>query len=839
MTADIHRSPYLIYRTFALLLLQFFAMALHAQQVKGKVTDANGRALAFSSVYVKGSTKGTVANNDGYYFLDLARGKYTIVCAHVGYQKREAKIELDEAGISLDFTLNEQLTELKNVEVKANAEDPAYAIIRNAIKTRKEHLDEIKQWQVMVYMKGLIRTYAMPKRIFGVKIDPNRDVIDSMGLGILYFSESLTKYSRRMPDDYKEEVVSAKLSGNSQGFGFNSPHDVDVSFYENSTTLSGLNSRGFISPISENALYFYRYKYEGTFYEDGEEINKIRVMPKRKFEPCYAGGFINIIEGSWRIHSVDLFLTKESQMELLDSLRIVQQMFPVERKYWVPQQTQIEGRFSVLGFVAGASFSAVFSDYDIHKNLDKVFKGNIVKTIDTSANKRSIEYWDSIRPAPLTDEERRDYLKKDTLEKRMQDPRYLDSIDRRSNKPGVMKILLTGQTISNRKKKMSWNFRPLLETVQYNTVEGWLVDFSPTIRHWGDTGAFVINPSIRYGFGNKHFNAMTSISKVFGKTYDKRWRITGSGGKYVYQINPGIPVLPLVNTVSTLLYTKNYMKIYENAFGKLQASHRYKNGLRVEFAASYEDRFPLENTDTSYSWRKDDKNNFTSNYPEELPPGNFDRHQAFITSVTLRYQPGQKFMQYPNRLISLGSDMPVFTAGFTKAWPGLFGSDAAFGKWQAGMYDDFNMKLGGYVNYKLNVGGFINNSEVQLPDWQHFNGNLSIIAGQYLNSFQLAPYYANSTKDHFFASGNLEWHLNGLFTNKIPLIRKWNWRIVTGSNAFYVDEQRNYFEFFVGIENILKSIRVDLVWGYDGFNNKPKTGFVIGFSGLFTGSGLD
>jgi hypothetical protein len=29
------------------------------------------------------------------------------------------------------------------------------------------------------------------------------------------------------------------------------------------------------------------------------------------------------------------------------------------------------------------------------------------------------------------------------------------------------------------------------------------------------------------------------------------------------------------------------------------------------------------------------------------------------------------------------------------------------------------------------------------------------------------------------------------------------------------------------------------VLGYDGFNKKPVTGVVIGFSGLFTGQGID
>src|SRR5689334_2933249 len=99
-------SVFKFYFAFSALMLMICFNAF-AVQVKGKVTDANGKALAFSSVYIKGSTKGTVANNDGQYFLDLPSGKYTVVCAHVGFQKKETTVELGTTAITADFTLLE------------------------------------------------------------------------------------------------------------------------------------------------------------------------------------------------------------------------------------------------------------------------------------------------------------------------------------------------------------------------------------------------------------------------------------------------------------------------------------------------------------------------------------------------------------------------------------------------------------------------------------------------------------------------------------------------------------------------------------------------------------
>jgi hypothetical protein len=222
-----------------------------------------------------------------------------------------------------------------------------------------------------------------------------------------------------------------------------------------------------------------------------------------------------------------------------------------------------------------------------------------------------------------------------------------------------------------------------------------------------------------------------------------------------------------------------------------------------------------------------------------LPEGNFEKHQAFLTGATLRYQPGVKYIQYPGRLVSSGSNAPVFTLQLTKAWRDIFGSDAEFGKWLVQVTDEFNMKLGGELKYNLSTGGFIKNQHVQLPDWQHFMGNQTVVASPFVRSYQLAPYYANSTGDDWFAAGHVEWHLNGLLTNKIPLFRKANINLVTGSNAFYVDKQRNYFEMFVGLKNILKTFRVDYVWGWDGISGKWVNGVVVGFEGLLAGAAAD
>ena len=130
---------------------------------------------------------------------------------------------------------------------------------------------------------------------------------------------------------------------------------------------------------------------------------------------------------------------------------------------------------------------------------------------------------------------------------------------------------------------------------------------------------------------------------------------------------------------------------------------------------------------------------------------------------------------------------------------------------------------------------FLNRNSVQLPDYQHFRGNQVVFASAYVSSFQLAPYYLNSTTAPLYSTLNLEYHLNGLLTNKLPLIRKLNWQLVTGSNAFYVNSANNYVEAFVGFENIFRILRVDFIQSYSA-GRKPHSGITIGLQGAIFGN---
>src|SRR5690606_38158344 len=116
-------------------------------------------------------------------------------------------------------------------------------------------------------------------------------------------------------------------------------------------------------------------------------------------------------------------------------------------------------------------------------------------------------------------------------------------------------------------------------------------------------------------------------------------------------------------------------------------------------------------------------------------------------------------------------------------------------------------------------GGFLNDQHVNIPDRKHLNGNRTILAGNYLNTFQLATYYNYVNTAPLYGQMHLEWKLGGFLSDKIPLFKRLNWHFLAGTNSFYINQNNYYSEVFVGLDNIgfkmYRLFRVDAVFGYE------------------------
>lgn len=806
-------------------------VTVYASNVKGQVFDEKGNPLQFASVVVKGTTKGTTANQLGKFTLELGAGTYTLVCQHVGYQAKEQVIKVGKEDIEIIFTLSEQSYDLKGVEVKAGGEDPAYGIIRKAIEKRSFYRDEIKRFETEVYIKGQLQLRDFPKKFLGQTVDFEDG--DSSKRKMIFLSETLAKYSVEEGNKSKVEVLSTRVSGQSDGFGFSSPQV--ISFYDNNINLgSGLNPRGFISPIAQGALNYYKYKFEGSFYENGIEISKIKVIPRRKYEPLFSG-YINIVEDQWRIHSLQLSLLKEQQMQFLDTL-IIEQLYVPATKGWVVKSQVIYPSGKILGFEFFGSFVQVYDKYNLNPSFTKKTFDNTVLKFADSSNKRPKAFWDTIRPLELSEEEMRDYKKKDSLEQVQKDPKYLDSLDKRINKVRLTGLLLTGETFIKRKSRESFSIPPVFDMINYNLVEGWVFNAAFTYsKRFTENGrrALVVEPVVRYGTGNSRLNGYLRTSYSYGKKYANN--ISFSAGSRVFQFNNGNPILPRINSYYTLLENQNFAKLYEAGFFRGSYSGGIGKGVTMNGFIEYQDRRPLTNLTNPKVWRTRANKSFTENYPVEIPgAAPLSQHQALSVGVGFTWQPAAKYIEYPERKVNIGSKYPTISGNLTLGLPDILGSDVSYARWRLRVSDNLNLKLAGRFNYRITIGGFLNSDQVFLPDYQHFLGNQTSFASSYLNSFQLLPYYTMSNTDKFYSTAHVEYHLNGFLTNKIPGFKRLNWFIVTGANTLQLSSNRYYREVFIGLENIFKIIRIDWIQGYQSGGIRMN-GIRFSTSGLLTG----
>lgn len=859
-------------RSFAILLwLVLVPTLVQATVLSGRVTDENGKGLPYASIYIKETSSGTASNDQGYYQLQLDTGTYTLEFKYVGYRFKVVTVTIGEEALELNVQLLPEVLNLQEVVVRAADEDPAYAIMRNAIRLRKYHLNETNAWSTQVYMKAVGRVEKVPSKILGVKL------VD-IDTGIVYLSETISLLHFKKPNKINERVISSKVSGQKKGFSFNQASEMNISFYENLLKVEGLSERGFVSPLANNAMFFYRYKYEGAFQENGRTINKIKVIPRRKNDPVFSGS-IYIVDGSWRIHSTDLRLTKNAGIEFVDFIRVRQVHAPVQDNVWMPVSQRFTFEASGLGFKGSGYVTGVYSKYKVQpayskppvleevapepeiataetpkpkkKTKVKLVKPKEVEPeeqqaiheeglftkeillIERDVNKHDSAYWAEVRPVPLTQEEQQDYQVKDSLQVIKESKVYQDSLDRVRNELSFSKLFLSGYTYANTYERTYYNFDPLISItggpsiLQYNTVEGMVADVRMAYtRNFEDRRRYTIEPAVRYGFSNEKLNGKLRLAYRYNPV--KRSTISVEGGRYINQINNLDPISPFVNTLYTLFREKNYMKLYQRDFANVNYRTELLNGLSLNMSLDYSHRMPLQNT-TNFTFRErteSEGSRFTSNVPvnAELADASFTQHEALTASVNVSFKPGMRYISRPDQKINIGSKWPTFALGYRTGIQAL-GGETKFNTAAFRISDYVSVGLLGETNYSLTAGTFWGKETMYLQDYKHYNGNRTIFAGVY-TGFQLLDYYRYSTNNRYL-EGHMEHHFNGFLFNKVPLFRKLKWQEVVSLNYLDTIESRNYLELGLGIEHIFKVVRVDFVTSFQE-GTKARTGFMIG-----------
>ena len=514
---------------FALFLI--FSNEAVAFTLSGYVRSVNNEPVPFVTIHIKGTTTGVTTNTDGFYALEIPQGKYKVVYQSIGYLVQTIDVNVI-SDLTLDIVLKEDAVQLKEVEVIPGKEDPAFAIIRKAMKKRESYLKQVNRYECDVYIKGLQRIKRYPKKIMGREI--NLDNVIDTASGIVYLSESVSKFYFEQPDKIREFLVSSKVSGKNNAFSFNQASDLLFNFYQNLIQTS-VTPRGIISPIAGTCLLSYNYRFTGSFYENGVWVNKIQVTPKRKSDPCFSG-YIYICDSTWRIYNVDVFVTKENQVRFVDTLRISQVYLPVNDSVWMPFSNKFSFNFGVFGFEGNGYFTGIQSNYLLNPEVSKRFFNGEEWHVNEGSNKKENTYWDSIRPIPLTHEETLDYERKDSLHRIWDSPRYKDSLDKRNNRL-QLNAFWEGYSWRSTRKGINFRTAPLLTGFLYNTVQGWnpglTLFFSKRMKE--TKKEFQSECRSYYGLSSFEFFISGEVRYEYNPKTNSR--ITLSGGREASQFN--------------------------------------------------------------------------------------------------------------------------------------------------------------------------------------------------------------------------------------------------------------------------------------------------------------
>jgi hypothetical protein len=785
---------------FPFLLCFLLSFRLFSQQLtlSGKITDEHNKAVPFASVYIKNTTKGTSANSEGEYTLQLKPGTYEVQYKAVGYKQESRKL-LIAAGQVLNIVLTTEVYQLKDVIVKAGGEDPAYSIIRKAIKKRKAHLNEVNAYTCGVYIKGLQKLLAAPKKFLGFDVQKaaRENGLDSNRRGIVYLSESESKYSFKRPGDVHEELISSKVSGSNRAFSYNRASDLKVNFYENIQNWGGLSNRPLVSPIADNALFYYNYRYIGFSVENGETIDKIKVMPKRGYDACFQG-YLYILEDSWRIYGLDLYITKKQNINFVDTLKVNEQFFPVNQQAWMPSSIKFEFTGGLFGFKIGGYFISIYKDYDLDPAFTNKEFAEVLR-ITKGANKKDSVFWENERPIPLTQEEKTDYKNKEVLARKRESKPYLDSLDKVNNKFNFNRLLLSGYRHANRYKREYYNFDAVSGSVRFNTVEGYNLNYGASYRKRIDSinnRNLVIGVRAGYGFSDNKFKGSINGSVPLGS-----FTLSFNAGSDIIDLNSAAPISPLVNSLYSLFERQNYEKLYQKQFVSGSLHKRIAGGWQASAGAEWADRKWLPNT-SSFSFFNPGNRNYTSNNPltPALDTPLFPENKSFRVMFRTTYDFSNKYETYPNGRRYLPSPYPTIGLSYDKGFRNFFGSAVDYDLVSADISkSDISMGVFGRTSFYIGAGKFLNNSSLIYPDYKQFAGNEVLFYKGGINSYLLLNYYNFSTYTQYI-EGHIEHNFSGFILNKIPLIRKLKLQEIVDVNYLSTPAIKNYTELGFGLQ---------------------------------------
>ena len=830
-----------LYILFSLLLVSLGTQA----QIKGVVTDSiTHEPLLYVTVQYPGKGVGAITNNEGEFTVEAHRGWTVLRFSSIGYKTKDVTLQTGQR--TLNVELAPEATELAEVVVTRRARysrrnNPAVDFMRQVIAHKKGNkLEDNDYYSYQKYekMKMSINDVTNEKLEKGIYkrfafFKDQVEVSPKTGKQILPVSVketgSRTIY-RKSPKSKKTIIEGMNSSGVDEFFSTGDMMgtiltDVfsDINIYDDDIRLL---QRQFVSPIGRGAITFYQFYLEDTIHVDGTECVHLSFVPQNPQDFGFTGHLYVAKDSTYAVKRATMNLPKKTGVNFVEHLDIVQNYEQLPDSTWVLTDDDMTVELALMSGVGEFEVERTtkYTKYNFEAIEPRLFRlggGEVIK--EANMMNKSDEYWAEVRQVPLTKTESSMDLFMNRLE---QLPGFKYVIF------GAKALIENFVETGGRKHPSKFDLGPINTTITSNYVNGMRLRLSGLTTgnldpHWNFSGYGA------YGFKDKKWFYQGQVAYSFNKREYVLWEFPKHYLAFKYQYDVMSPMDKFLDTDK------------DNVFVGMKWTKVDQMSYIREAALTYE----LE-TNSGFSvkamarHRIDEPTGALAYYLNDGPtPGEWSEQNTRVkdmttaeVGVTLRYAPGETYINTKQRRVPVSLDAPVFTISHTTGFKGILGGDYNFNLTEASIKKRWWFGSWGKLDVMLRGGAQWN--KVPFPLLNLPQANLS-----YINQYNVKTFSLINNMEFLndrYGSLHIDYDLNGKLFNRIPLLKKLKWREMfrvnvlygkltdknnpyLGNSSLYLFPMRDgqttsyimgetpYVEASVGIYNIFKLLHVEYV----------------------------
>ena len=768
------------YTIYNLYLLTLHVANSASAQIKGVITDSlTNEPLMYITVQYEGKGVGGISNANGEYQVETRKGWDELTFSAVGYITKKVKLKPGTRVLNVklqsDDIMLSEVVEKPKKEKYSRKNNPAVEFMKKVIENKKAlKLEENDYYQYQKYEKmkmslndvtpdkmekGIYKKFSFFKDQVEVSPKTNKMILP------ISIKETASKTIFRKSPKSEKTIIEGMNSAGIEEF-FNTGDmlgtiltDVfsDINIYDDDIRLL---QRRFVSPIGRGAISFYKYYLMDTLMVDRQECVHLTFVPQNPQDFGFTGHLYVVKDSTYAVKKCTMNLPKKTGVNFVENLDIVQQFEQLPDGNWVLTDDDMTVELHFVKGIQGLEVQRTtkYSDYQFTEIEPRLFrlKGNVIKEANMLA--KSDEYWAKVRQVPLT-------KKESTMDVFM---------NRIEQIPGFKYVIFGAKALienfvetGSKKHPSKFDFGPINTMITSNYVNGTRFRLSGMTTgnldpHWSLSGygaygtkdkKWFYSGQVAYSF-NKREYVLWEFPKhyiAFKYTYD----VMSPMDKYLATDKDNLFVGWKWTTVDQMSYMRDATLTYEletNTGFSVQAMARHRNDQPAGQLQYWKN-----NGETPGQW--DEKNTLV--------------HDITTTElgVTLRYAPGETFVNTKQRRVPVSLDAPTFTLSHTAGFKGVLGGEYNFNLTEASIRKRFWLGSWGKLDVTARAGAQWNT--VPFPLLNLPMANLSYIT-QNNESFNLI----NNMEflNDRYASLNLSYDMNGKLFNRIPLIKKLKWR---------------------------------------------------------------